>query len=165
MFILTCSTENVGVGKIEFPSHEPESCILPLYYTPSSPAVTDYNRQSPFLQKRVLEGRLELPQACAYSALNATCLPIPPLEPTDLLYQICDIILILFIKINFMGFLEGIFGGKKEELKEPKRVNDGGDFMAVPGPDNELSEDEVSEMLKRREAQEKGEDIRELNSQ
>lgn len=24
----------VGVGKIEFPSHEPESCILPLYYTP-----------------------------------------------------------------------------------------------------------------------------------
>ena len=23
-----------GVGRIELPSHEPESCILPLYYTP-----------------------------------------------------------------------------------------------------------------------------------
>jgi hypothetical protein len=32
------------------------------------------------LTATVLEGRFELPQPCGYSALNATCLPVPPLQ-------------------------------------------------------------------------------------
>lgn len=64
-----------------------------------------------------------------------------------------------------MKFLEGLFGeSKKEEGNKKGRGNDGGNFMAVPRQDYDLSDEEVAKVLKQREARETGEDIRNLGS-
>ncbi len=67
-----------------------------------------------------------------------------------------------------MGLFESVklFGGEEknggEEKKEtPKRTNDGGNFMAVPGPDNSTS-DEEAEILEKQRLGREGEESQEI---
>jgi len=63
-----------------------------------------------------------------------------------------------------MGMFGNFFGGEKGgEKEEVGRINDGGDFMAVPGPDNTISDEETAMLEENRRRAEEAEALAEKN--